>query len=84
MYCEKGVLKYFSKFTGNLLCQRVVLKKVAGVGSFQKNKLRHKCFLVNFDHLWLLLALTPTLFLKKSLINSQETFLKKAILEYFF
>ena len=49
MYCEKGVLKYFSKFTGNILCQRVFLKKVAGVGSFLKKRLRYMCFLVNFE-----------------------------------
>ena len=30
MFCKKGVLRKFAKFTGKYLCQRTFLNKVAG------------------------------------------------------
>ena len=31
VFCEKGVLRKFAKFTGKHLCQRLFLNKVAGL-----------------------------------------------------
>ena len=31
VFCSKGVLKHFAKFTGKHLCQSVVFNKVAGI-----------------------------------------------------
>ena len=35
MFCEKGVLKNFAKFTGKYLCQSLFLNKVAGAAGYQ-------------------------------------------------
>ena len=62
VFCIKGVLRNFTKFTGKHLCQSLYFNKVAGL------RLWHRCFLVNFarflrtpfltQHLgWLLLIL---------------------------
>ena len=50
VFCEKGVLRNFSKFTGNHLCQSLFFNKVAGLrpATLLKNRLWHKCFSVNF------------------------------------
>ena len=40
VFCEKGVLRNFAKFTGKHLCQSLFFNKVAG--------LWHRCFPVNF------------------------------------
>ena len=40
VFCKKGVLRNFTKFTGKHLCQSLIFNKVAG--------LRHRCFPVNF------------------------------------
>ena len=32
MFCKKGVLKNFAKFTGKQVCQRLFFNKVAGLG----------------------------------------------------
>ena len=63
VFCKKGVLRNFTKFTGNHLCQSLFFNKVAGPG------LWHKCFPVNFvkflrtslfiEHLWWLLLRIP-------------------------
>ena len=57
VFCKKGVLKNFAKFTGKQLCQSLFFNKVGG--------LWHSCFPVNFvillrtpffkEHLWWLL-----------------------------
>ena len=60
---KKGVLRNFTEFTGNHLCQSLFFKKVAGLrpATLLKNKPWHKRFLVNFakflrtpflEHLW--------------------------------
>ena len=36
MFCEKGVLRNFAKFTGKHLCQSLFFNKVAGAASEQK------------------------------------------------
>ena len=68
MFCKKGVLRNFTKFTGKQLCQILVFNKVAGLrpGTLLKKRLWHRCFLpVHFvkflrtpflpEHLWWLL-----------------------------
>ena len=62
VFYKKGVLKNFTKFTGKHLCQRLFFNKVAGLRLYQKKRLWHRCFLVNFvkflrtpfytEHLW--------------------------------
>ena len=34
VFCKKGVLKNFTKFTGKHLCQSLFLNKVAGLAKF--------------------------------------------------
>ena len=68
VFCKKGVLGNFAKFTGKHLCQRLFFNKVAGLkpATLLKKSLWHRCFPVNFakflrtpfftEHLrWLLL-----------------------------
>ena len=63
VFCKKGVLRNFAKFTGKHLCQRLFFSKV-------KKRLCQGCFPVNFakslrtpfftEHLqWLLLKNVP-------------------------
>ena len=61
---RKDVLRNFAKFTGEHLCQRLFLNKVAGLrpAILIKKRLWHRCFPVNFakflrtplftEHLW--------------------------------
>ena len=61
VFCKKGVLRNFTKFTGKHLCQSLFFNKVAVI----KKRLWHRCFPVNFmkflrtpfftEHLWWLL-----------------------------
>ena len=68
VFCKKGGLRNFTKFSGKHLCQRLFFNKVAGLrtATLLKKRLWHKCFPVNFakfqrtpfltEHLrWLLL-----------------------------
>ena len=56
-FCQKGVLKNFTKFTGKYLCQSLFFNKVVRLRpetlsegcNFIKKRLWHKCFLVNFQ-----------------------------------
>ena len=75
VFCKKGVLKNFAKFTGKHLCQNLFFNKVAGLrpATLLKNRLWHRYFPVNFakslrksffiEQLWWLLLTKP---LKKS------------------
>ena len=71
VFCKKGVLRNFSKFTGKHLCQSLYFNKVAALGlvTLLKKRLWQRCFPVNFvkclrtlfsiEHLrWLLLYLS--------------------------
>ena len=50
VFCKKGVLRNFAKFTGKHLCQRLFFNKVAGrLAPLLKKSLWHRCFLVNFE-----------------------------------
>ena len=75
VFCKKGILRNFAKFTRKHLCQRLSFNKVAGPAIFLKKRLGHRFFPVNFakflrtpfftEHVrWLLLAfadkLSPT------------------------
>ena len=50
LFCKKGVLKKFTKFTGKHLCQSLFFNKVASLrpATLLKKRLWHRCFLVNF------------------------------------
>ena len=50
VFCKKGVLRNFSKFTGKHLCPRLFFNKVAGLrpATLLKKRLWHRCFPVNF------------------------------------
>ena len=50
VFCKKGVLRNFTKFTGKHLCQRLFFNKVAGLRptASLKNSLWHGCFPVKF------------------------------------
>ena len=50
MFCKKGVLKNFPKFTVKHLCQSLFFNKVARLRppTLLKKRLWHRCFTVNF------------------------------------
>ena len=50
MFCRKGVLRSFAKFTGKHLCQGFFFNKFAGLrpAILLKMRLWHRYFLVNF------------------------------------
>ena len=67
VFCKKGVLKNFTKFTGEHLCWNLFFDKVAGLRpkTLLIKRLHRNCFFVNFvkfykstffkEHLWRLL-----------------------------
>ena len=67
VFCRKGVLRNFTKFTGKHLCQSLFFDKVASLrpATLLKKRLWYRCFPVNFvkfqrtpffiEHLWWLL-----------------------------
>ena len=68
VFCKKGVLRNFAKFTGKHLCHSLYFNEVAGLpATFLKKWLWHRCFPVSFEkflitpffteHLWWLLLL---------------------------
>ena len=50
VFCKKGVLRNFAKFTGKHLCQSFCFSKVACL-CLLKKRLRHRCFPLNFAKL---------------------------------
>ena len=50
LFCKKGILRNFPKFSGKHLCQGLFFNKVAGLrpGTLLKKRLWHRCFAVNF------------------------------------
>ena len=50
VFCKKGILRNFQKFTGKHLCQSLSFNKVAGLrfATLLKKRLWHRCFPVNF------------------------------------
>ena len=64
LFCEKGVLRNFTKFTWKHLCQSLFFDKFAGLrpATLLKRRLWHTCFPVNFvkflrtpifiEHIW--------------------------------
>ena len=49
VFCKKGVLRNFIKFTGKQLCQSLFFNKIAGLSpaTLLKKRLWHRCFPVN-------------------------------------
>ena len=45
MFCKKGVLRNFAKFTGKHLCQRLFFNKVADHATFLKKRPWLRCFM---------------------------------------
>ena len=71
VFCKKGVLRNFAKFTGKHLWQSLLFNKIAGLrtATLLTKRLWHRCFPVNFakflrtlfltEHLrWLLVTVT--------------------------
>ena len=64
VFCKKGVLENFTKFTGKHLCWSLFFNKVAGLRpeSILKKRLQQRCFPLNLvkflknsffkEHLW--------------------------------
>ena len=50
VFCKKGALKNFAKFTGKHLCQSLFFNKVVGLWptTLFKKRLWHRCFSVKF------------------------------------
>ena len=50
LFCNKGVLRNFAKFTGKHMCQSIFFDKVAGIRptTLLKKRHWHRCFLVKF------------------------------------
>ena len=50
VFCKRGVLENFTKFTGKHLCQSLFFNKVAGprLATLLKKRLWHRCFPENF------------------------------------
>ena len=71
VFCKKGVLKNFSKFTGKYLCEKLFLNKVADLmpTALLEKRLSNRCLPVNFtkflrtpfliEHLWWLVLYVP-------------------------
>ena len=50
VFCRKGVLRNFAKFTGKHLCQSFFFNKVSGLrpATLLKKRIWHRCFPANF------------------------------------
>ena len=82
VFCKKGVLRNFAKFTGKPLCKSLFLIKLqASACNLLKERLWHRGFPVNFakvlkipfltEHIrWLLLSITRLLLLERGKIKS--------------
>ena len=85
VFCRKGVLRNFEKFTGKHLCQSFLFNKVAGLrtATLLKKRFWYRCFTVNFlkflktpsitEHLWWLFLKTPVnqLIYREELVDLQ-------------
>ena len=85
VFCRKGVLRNFEKFTGKHLCQSLLFNKVAGLRTVTllKKRFWYTCFPVNFskflktppitEHLRLLLLKIPVnqLIFREELVDLQ-------------
>ena len=85
VFCRKGVLRNFEKFTGKHLCQSLLFIKIAGLrtGTLLKRRFCCRCFSVNFskflkttsitEHLRWLLLKTPVnqLIFREELVDLQ-------------
>ena len=94
VFCKKGILRNFSKFTGKHLCQSLLFNNVAGLrpATLFKKRLWHRCFPVNFakflrtpffiEHLWWLLLYTHSARLESE-IAKHIRFFPKISLKYY-
>ena len=89
VFCKKGALRNFIKFTGKHLCQSLIFNKV-----LLKMRLWHRCFPMNFvkflrtpffiEHLWwlLLFVIGPFCITHSICFNNVKT--KLLLIEQFF
>ena len=85
MFCKKGLLRNFTKFTGKHLRQSFIFNKVTGLryAILLKKRLWRRCFLLNFvkflrtpifiEHLWWLLIWLYYLNLKNLPVNGYRS-----------
>ena len=82
VFCEKGVLRNFAKFTGKHLCLSLFLNEVEGLrpAALFRKRLGHSCFPANFVEF----LKTPflTKHLRWLLLNVSRTVQKKLGLSY--
>ena len=52
LFCKKGVLRNFAKFTGKHVCKSLFFSKVAGLrpATLSKKRLWYRCFPMNFEN----------------------------------
>ena len=65
IFCQKGVLRNFAKFTGKQLCQSLSFNKVAGLRRFPVNFAKFLKTLFLTEHLWWLLLVSVNHLLEK-------------------
>ena len=80
VFCTKGVLRNFAKFTGKHLCQSLFFNKVAGFrpATLLKKRLWYRCFLLNFAKLLRIPFLQNTSSGIRQKVESQNGCFKKA------
>ena len=97
VFCRKGVLRNFEKFTGKHLCQILLFNKVAGLRTVTllKKRFWYRCFPVNFpkllktpsitEHLRWLLLKTPVnqLIFREELVDVQLYYRRTFVQEVF-
>ena len=90
IFCKKGVLKNFAKFTGKHLCQCLVFNTVAGLrpATSLKKRLWHTYFPVNFAKFlrtpFLILSTSGGCFYTQQMaLESTETIFSEVYLPYF-
>ena len=86
VFCKKGALRNFAKFTGKHLCQSLIFNKICWlrIANLLKMRLLHRCFPVNFaeflrtpffaEHLWWLLLSLNYMFWRNSKIITENNF----------
>ena len=84
VFCKKGVLRNFAKFTGKHLCQSLSFYKVAALmpATLLKKRFWHRCFLVHFAKFLRTLFLTEHL--KCLLVKKQKSVQGQFTIFYYF
>ena len=89
VFCRKGVLRHFEKFTGKHLCQSLLFNKVAGLRTVTllKKRFWYSCFPVNFSKFLKTTSITETpvnqLVFREELVELQFYYSQTFSLEVF-